>query len=79
MTNAVAHCNDAVLMSSWSSRPGRRQRGAIAIEACDRCGIRAYVRVVLLSGREIYLCREHIRKYERALKELRSRFHELPA
>ena len=63
-------------MSSWFSRQSR-QHGSI--EACDRCGTRASVRVVLLSGREIYLCRAHARKYERALKELRSRFDELPA
>jgi hypothetical protein len=34
--------------------------------------------VVLASGREIYLCRDHARKFEHALKQLRSSFHELP-
>ena len=63
-------------MSSWFTPQNRRRLGGI--EACDRCGIRATVRVVLASGREIYLCRDHARKFEQALKQLRSEFHELP-
>lgn len=65
-----------MLMPSWFTPQsgGRVSSG----ETCDRCRVRASVRVVLASGKEIYLCRHHARTHEHALKQLRSRFHELP-
>ncbi len=63
-------------MRSWFTSPDRRGLGSG--EVCDRCGIRASVRVILASGKEIYLCRHHARAHEDALKERRSRFHDLP-
>lgn len=65
-----------MLMSSWFAPKDRRR--VVGGEACDRCGARACVRVVLASGKEIYLCRHHARTHEHALKQLRSTFQELP-
>ena len=63
-------------MATWFATPTREPLGDI--ESCDRCGIRAFVRIVLANGGEIFLCREHARRHERALTLLRSRFHNLP-
>jgi hypothetical protein len=39
-----------------------------AADRCDRCGARAYVRVTLLSGGELYFCAHHAREHEAALR-----------
>ncbi len=40
-----------------------------AADRCDRCGARAYVRVVLASG-ELLFCAHHGRKHGDALREV---------
>ena len=38
-----------------------------AADACDRCGARAYVRVLLSSSAELYFCAHHARQHAEAL------------
>ncbi|HEX2806411.1 MAG TPA: hypothetical protein VHN80_09615 [Kineosporiaceae bacterium] len=37
-------------------------------DRCDRCGARAYIRVVLLGGGELLFCAHHGRAHEDALR-----------
>lgn len=39
-----------------------------AADRCDRCGARAYVRVVLPGGGELLFCAHHGRAHESALR-----------
>ena len=39
-------------------------------DRCDRCGARAYVRVLLPSRRELLFCAHHTREHARALAEI---------
>jgi hypothetical protein len=39
-----------------------------AVDRCDRCGARAYVRVVLPGGGELLFCAHHGRAHEGALR-----------
>jgi hypothetical protein len=39
-----------------------------ASDRCDRCGARAYVRVVLPKGGELLFCAHHGRRHESALR-----------
>jgi hypothetical protein len=39
-----------------------------AVDRCDRCGARAYVRVVLPGGGELLFCAHHGRAHETALR-----------
>ena len=41
-----------------------------ATDRCDRCGARAYVRVLLPSGLELLFCAHHTREHGRALAEI---------
>jgi hypothetical protein len=41
-----------------------------AADRCDRCGARAYVRVTLLNGGELYFCAHHAREHEDALRDV---------
>jgi len=41
-----------------------------AADRCDRCGTRAYVRVLLPSGLELLFCAHHNRQYATALTEV---------
>lgn len=41
-----------------------------AVDRCDRCGARAYVRVLLPSGRELLFCAHHNRQYASALTKI---------
>jgi hypothetical protein len=45
-------------------------RGLRANDRCDRCGAQAYLRVVLLSGAELYFCAHHGREHEAKLREI---------
>lgn len=40
-----------------------------AADRCDRCGARAYIRVVLPGGADLLFCAHHGRTHEDALKE----------
>jgi hypothetical protein len=42
----------------------------IATDRCDRCGARAYVRVVLPSHLELLFCAHHNRQYASALTKI---------
>ena len=39
-----------------------------AVDRCDRCGARAYIRVVLPGGGELLFCAPHGRAHEDALR-----------
>jgi hypothetical protein len=64
----------------WAKGPDRRRGngkagGALAgtltaTDRCDRCGARAYVRVVLPSRLELLFCAHHHRQYAPALTEI---------
>ncbi len=41
-----------------------------AVDRCDRCGARAYVRVLLPSRRELLFCTHHNRQYAFALTKI---------
>ena len=41
-----------------------------ATDRCDRCGARAYVRVLLPSRRELLFCAHHNRQYASALTKI---------
>lgn len=41
-----------------------------AADHCDRCGARAYVRVLLPSGLELLFCAHHNRKYAPSLARI---------
>jgi len=57
-------------------RPGSEMAGEAlagtltAVDRCDRCGARAYVRVLLPSGRELLFCAHHNRQYASALTKV---------
>ena len=40
------------------------------VDRCDRCGARAYVRVLLPSRLELLFCAHHTRQYASALKKI---------
>ncbi len=41
-----------------------------AADRCDRCGAKAYLRVVLPSGGELFFCAHHGQKHEKKLREV---------
>jgi hypothetical protein len=41
-----------------------------AADRCDRCGARAYVRILLPSGLELLFCAHHTRQYAPALARI---------
>ena len=64
----------------WAKNPDRR-RGSekadgplagtlTATDRCDRCGARAYVRVLLPSRLELLFCAHHNRQYATALTKI---------
>ena len=64
----------------WARNPDRRRKSEKADEApavmltaadrCDRCGARAYVRVLLPSRLELLFCAHHNRQYASALTKI---------
>ena len=66
--------------SFWAKNQDRRPEsekagGALAgtltaTDRCDRCGARAYVRVLLPSRRELLFCAHHNRQYASALAKI---------
>jgi hypothetical protein len=54
-----------------SQTPGEALAGTLtAMDRCDRCGARAYVRVLLPSRRELLFCAHHNRQYASALTKI---------
>lgn len=47
-----------------------------AADRCDRCGARAYVRVELPSGGELFFCAHHARMHEDALRAVAREIHD---
>jgi hypothetical protein len=72
-----------------SNRPEREQAAPdlapaemlTVVDRCDRCGARAYVRVLLPSRLELLFCAHHSRQHASALKkiavEIRDESHRL--
>ncbi|HEV2937005.1 MAG TPA: hypothetical protein VGY96_28135 [Streptosporangiaceae bacterium] len=62
----------------WAKNQGRRPGGEdealagtlTATDRCDRCGARAYVRVLLPSRLELLFCAHHNRQYASALTKI---------
>ena len=49
---------------------GASAEALTAVDRCDRCGARAYVRVLLPSRRELLFCAHHSRQHASALAEI---------
>jgi len=49
------------------------------VDRCDRCGARAYVRVLLPGHLELLFCAHHNRQYASALAEVATEIHDLTA
>lgn len=47
-----------------------------AADRCDRCGARAYVRVILQTGGELYFCVHHAREHEESLRKVAAHFED---
>jgi hypothetical protein len=46
------------------------------VDRCDRCGARAYVRVLLPSGLELLFCAHHTRQHASALTKIAVEIHD---
>jgi hypothetical protein len=46
------------------------------VDRCDRCGARAYVRVLLPNGLELLFCAHHNRQYASALSKVAVEIHD---
>ena len=66
----------------WARDRAERQEieqagGALtAVDRCDRCGARAYVRVVLPSALELLFCAHHNREHAAALTKIAVEIHD---
>jgi len=47
-----------------------------AVDRCDRCGARAYVRVLLPNSLELLFCAHHNRQYATALTKIAVEIHD---
>lgn len=47
-----------------------------AVDRCDRCGARAYLRVLLHSGGELLFCAHHAREHGPKLREVASAYQD---
>jgi hypothetical protein len=50
--------------------------GLTAVDCCDRCGARAYLRVLLPNGLELLFCAHHGRKHASALTKVAVEIHD---
>lgn len=64
----------------WRGSRARQEREDSATlnvtDRCDRCGARAYVRVLLPSRLELLFCAHHTREHARALAEIAVEVHD---
>jgi hypothetical protein len=68
----------------WARGPGRGQDSEEAVLAgtltaadrCDRCGARAYVRVLLPNDLELLFCAHHNRQHASALSKIAVDIHD---
>lgn len=61
--------------STTVSYPGRN-RSLTSADTCDRCGARAYVRVVLPGSLELLFCAHHDRQYASAVAKVAVEIHD---
>ena len=47
-----------------------------AADVCDRCGARAYVRVLLAGSGELFFCAHHARQHAEALAKVAVEIHD---
>jgi len=59
-----------------ASRLPARAGELTAMDRCDRCGARAYVRVLLPSRLELLFCAHHNRQHARAVAEIAVEIHD---
>jgi hypothetical protein len=50
--------------------------GLTAVDRCDRCGARAYLRVLLPNGLELLFCAHHGRQHASALTKVAVEIHD---
>ena len=50
--------------------------GLTAVDRCDRCGARAYLRVLLPNGLELLFCAHHGRQHASALTKIAVEIHD---
>ena len=55
---------------------GSRAGALTAGDRCDRCGARAYVRVLLPNALELLFCAHHNRQYASALAKIAAEIHD---
>ena len=66
----------------WARGQGRGREGEEAIltltaaDQCDRCGARAYVRVLLPNDLELLFCAHHNKQYASALRKIAVEIHD---
>ena len=59
-----------------SEKAGARAGALTAVDRCDRCGARAYVRVLLPNALELLFCAHHNRQYASALTKVAVEIHD---
>ena len=55
---------------------GDLARALTAVDRCDRCGARAYVRALLPNGLELLFCAHHNRQHSSALTKIAVSIHD---
>jgi hypothetical protein len=70
----------------WTDRPSRRRDNGeeeamigaelTVVDRCDRCGARAYVRVLLPNSLELLFCAHHSRQHASALTKIAIEIHD---
>jgi hypothetical protein len=58
------------------SAAGDQAAALTALDRCDRCGARAYVRALLPNGLELLFCAHHNRQYSSALAKIGVGIHD---
>jgi len=59
-----------------SEKAGACAGALTAVDRCDRCGARAYVRVLLPNALELLFCAHHNRQYASALTKVAVEIHD---
>jgi hypothetical protein len=59
-----------------SEKAGARAGTLTTVDRCDRCGARAYVRVLLPNALELLFCAHHNRQYASALTKVAVEIHD---
>jgi hypothetical protein len=59
-----------------SEKAGARAGTLTTVDRCDRCGARAYIRVLLPNALELLFCAHHNRQYASALTKVAVEIHD---